>query len=304
LKILVMGAGAIGIYFGARLYAAGQEVVLCARGENLRQMQATGIELASIRGDLKVRIPATDQPRDFAPYDLILFCVKSYDTEQAAELLRDCLKPGATILTVQNGIDNEAQLIPVFGREAVLTGYARIGAELVGAGKVEHISGGYLTFGEVDGTETSRTRMIAEAFSRAGILGRVSPDIMSERWEKLMGNGAWNTITTLTQRRVGAILDDPEALKLARTVMKEILDVARAEGAHIDDSQIEAYLAYSRDNLRQLKTSTRQDFERGKRLEHEALSGAVVRAARRHGVGVPANETLYALLRLLDGGRQ
>lgn len=195
-------------------------------------------------------------------------------------------------------------MIPLFGPKAVLGGYARIGAELVSPDKVEHISGGYLTFGELDGTETPRTSTIADVFRRAEILGRVSPDIMSERWEKLMGNGAWNTISTLAQRRVGAILNDPESFKLAHTVMKEIVTVARAEGAQISDSRIDAYLQYSRENLRQLKTSTQQDFERGKPLEYEALSDAVVRAARRHGMSVPANETLYALLRLLGRARQ
>ena len=138
-------------------------------------------------------------------------------------------------------------------------------------------------------------------FQRAGILGQVSADIMSARWDKLVWNGAFNTVTTLTRRRVGEVLGDPESVKLLRTMMQEIVKVARAEGAKISDDRIDAYFAHSHKNLRELKTSTQQDLERGKKLEYEALSGAVVRAARRHGISVPAVETVYALLRLLDG---
>jgi 2-dehydropantoate 2-reductase len=105
----------------------------------------------------------------------------------------------------------------------------------------------------------------------------------------------------LTRRRVGEILDDPESMKLLRILMKEIVDVARAEGAQISYDRIDAYIEHSQKNLRALKTSTQQDLEHGKALEYEALSGAVVRAARRHGISAPANETIYALIRLLDG---
>jgi len=300
MKILVMGAGAVGAYFGARMRASGEDVVLCARGENLRAMREHGLDITSIRGDLRVDVTATDTPRDFAPYDLILFCVKAYDTDDAAHALSGCLKPGGAILTLQNGVENEAKLAAIFGRDAVMGGNARVGVEMVAPGKIVHLSTGHIDFGELDGRETDRVKKIAEMFQRAGILGQVSADIMTARWDKLIWNGAVNTVATLTRRRVGEILDDREGLELLRTLMAEIIDVARAEGAKISDDRIDAYIAHSQKSLRALKTSTQQDLERGKRLEYEALSGAVVRAARRHGISVPAVETVYALLRLLD----
>ncbi len=300
MKILVMGAGAVGGYFGARLRASGEDVVLCARGENLRAIRERGLDIASIRGDLRIDAAATDKPRDFAPYDLILFCVKAYDTDAAADALSGCLKPDGAILTIQNGVENEARLAEIFGREAVMGGNARVGVEMVAPGKIVHMSTGDIDFGELDGRETDRVRAIAEVFRRAGILGQVSADIVTARWDKLIWNGALNTVTTLTRRRVGEILDDAEGLKLLRTMMREIVKVARAEGALISDDRIDAYIAHSLENLRALKTSTQQDLERGKALEYEALSGAVVRAARRHGLSVPAVEAIYALLRLLD----
>jgi 2-dehydropantoate 2-reductase len=301
MKILVMGAGAVGAYFGARLRAAGEDLVLCARGEHLRAIREHGLDIASIRGDLKIEINATDNPRDFAPYDLILFCVKAYDTDAAARAIEGCLKPGGAILTLQNGVENETKLAAIFGREAVMGGNARVGVEIVAPGKIVHLSTGQIDFGELDGSESARAKEVAAVFQRAGILGQFSADIMTLRWDKLVWNGAMNTVATLTRRRVGEILDDRESMKLLRALMKEIVDVARAEGAQISYDRIDTYIEHSQKNLRALKTSTQQDLEHGKALEYEALSGAVVRAARRHGISVPANETVYALMRLLDG---
>jgi 2-dehydropantoate 2-reductase len=296
-----MGAGAVGAYFGARLRAAGEDVVLCARGENLRAIRERGLDITSIRGDLRIEIAATDRPREFAPYELILFCVKAYDTDAAAREISGCLRAGGAILTLQNGVENEAKLAAIFGRDAVMGGNARVGVEMVAPGKIVHLSTGHIDFGELDGRVTDRARKVGEVFQRAGILGQVSADIMTLRWDKLVWNGAFNTVTTLTRRRVGEVLDDPEAVKLVRTLMQEIVNVARAEGAKIAEDRVEAYMAHSQKNLRALKTSTQQDLERGKKLEYEALSGAVVRAARRHGVSVPAVEAIYALMRMLDG---
>ena len=123
------------------------------------------------------------------------------------------------------------------------------------------------------------------------------------RWDKRVWNGEFNTVATLTRRRVGALLDDPEGLRLVCTLMREIIDAARAENYQIEYERIDSYLEHSRKNLRELKTSTQQDLERGKRLEYEALAGAVVRVARRHNLQVPGMEAVYALLRLLDGTR-
>src|SRR5229473_2670052 len=226
MKILVMGAGAIGNYFGARLQEAGEDVIFCARGENLRVLREKGLEIQSPRGDVAIRVKATADPREFAPYDLILFCVKAYDTEAAARAIEGCLKPGRAILTIQNGVENEANLAAVFGRDAVMGGNARVGVEILAPGKIAHLSTGHIDFGELDGRESERARAIAAVFQRAGILGKLSADIMTLRWDKLVWNGALNTVATLTRRRVGDILDDPESMKLLGTLMKEIVEVA------------------------------------------------------------------------------
>ncbi len=305
MKILVMGAGAVGAYFGARLVAAGEDLTFCARGKYLEAFRSSGIALKSIRGDLRLEtVRATNDPREFEPYDLILFCVKAYDTHEAARAIEGCLAPGGAILTLQNGVENEERLAEIFGRDAVMGGNARVGVEMIAPGELVHLSSGHIDFGELDGHQTERARRIAAAFSRAGILGELTPKIRTLRWDKLVWNAAFNSVATLTRRRVGDIIDNPESRKLVITLMREIITVARAEGTDIGFDRIDSYLAHSDKNLRAIKTSTQQDLERGKRLEYEALSGAVVRAARRLGVSVPAMETIYALMRLLDGARE
>lgn len=301
MRILVMGAGAIGAYYGARLQQAGEEVVFCARGENLRAMQERGLDITSIRGDLKLeRVTATADPRSSAPYDLILFCVKVYDTEAAAAALTGCLAPGGAIMTLQNGVENEARLAELFGAGAVMGGNARIGAELVAPGKIVHKTSGTIEFGELDGGITPRADAIAEAMRRAGIFGELSTNIGASRWDKLMWNAAFNTVTALTHRTVGEVLDDPEGYALVRNLMEEVRATAAAEGVKLSGERIAQVMAHSERNLRPVRTSTLQDLQRGKPLEVEALIGVVVRIARRHGVKTPISEAIYALMRLVD----
>jgi 2-dehydropantoate 2-reductase len=271
MKILVMGSGAVGAYYGARLQQAGEQVVFCARGDHLRALKYTGLEFTSCQGNFSIAVTATADPRDFAPYDLILFCVKSYDTAAAARTLDGCLVPGGAILTVQNGVENETLLAAVFGRDAVMGGNARVGAELVAPGHVVHRTGGVIEFGELDGSDSARAQRLTDLFRRAGIFGELTMRLSTIRWEKLLWNAAFNTVTTLARRKVGDIIDDPAGLELLRALMHEIAAVARAEGVALGDAQVEAQITRSHANLREVRPSTLQDSERGKPLEYEAL---------------------------------
>ncbi|HZO80200.1 MAG TPA: 2-dehydropantoate 2-reductase [Candidatus Binataceae bacterium] len=304
MKILVMGAGAVGAYYGARLQQAGEEVVFCARGENLRVLREGGLEVKSFKGDFSLRVTATSRPAEFAPYDLVLFCVKTYDTEDAARELAGCLAPQATVLTLQNGVENEAVLAGIFGADAVMAGNARVNAELAAPGKLIHITTGVIQFGPLDGRLGERARRVAAVFERAGILGELTPRMRMLRWEKLLWNGAFNPVTALSRRCVGDVIDTPEGLATVRALMREIVAVARAEGAELSEADIERQIGRSFTQLRAVRPSTLQDLERGKRLEHDALTGAVIRAARRRGIPVPVTETVHALLNLLDRYRE
>jgi len=253
MKILVMGAGAVGAYFGARLQQAGEEVILCARGANLQALRAKCLEFKSHQGDFSMPVTATASPRDFAPYDLILFCVKSYDSAAAAHSLDGCLTADGIILTLQNGVENELLLAEVFGRAAVMGGNARIGAELIAPGQIVHRTGGLIEFGALDGGDTDQVRSLAELFRRAGIFGSLTTDLPVIRWEKLLWNAAFNTVTTLTRCNVGTLLDDSDCVELLRAMMREIAAVARAEGVDLGEAQVEAQFTRSRASLRMVR---------------------------------------------------
>jgi 2-dehydropantoate 2-reductase len=305
MKILVMGAGAVGSYYGAKLQQAGEDVVLCVRGENLRVMRERGLEVKSYKGDFKIAVKATDRPADFAPYDLVLFAVKSYDTEASAKQLVDCLAPDGIIMTIQNGVENEEILCRYFLRSAVMGGNSRVGADLIAPGVVMHTALGIIEFGELDGSESPRALRLAELFKHAGIFGELTTDLKTLRWYKLMGNNGTNTVCALSLSTLGKAFKDPDGYVLVRTLMTETVAVGRAEGAKMEFTRIETYLQAVLKNLNvdAIKPSTLQDLEKGKRLEYDAISGAVIRAAHRHGIKVPATETVNTLLKLLDGSR-
>ncbi len=306
MKILIMGAGAVGAYYGARLQQAGENVTLCARGDNLRALKEHGLDVKSPKGDFQVKVNATGDPAEFAPYDLILFAVKSYDTEPAAQQLKGCLTPEGILMTIQNGVENEEILCRFFPRECVMGGNSRIGAQIVAPGKLLHTALGVIEFGELDGRDTPRAQKLKALFERAGILGELTTDLKALRWYKLMGNNSTNSVSALTRTTLGQMLDDPDGYQLVRTLMLETLAVGRAEGANVVDERADWQLEqiYKALNAHAIKTSTLQDLEKGKPLEYEAISGAVVRAARRHNMRVPATETVYTLLKLLESTRK
>ncbi|HLI81433.1 MAG TPA: ketopantoate reductase family protein [Candidatus Binataceae bacterium] len=304
MKILVMGAGAIGAFYGAWLQRAGEEVYYCARGEHLRAMKERGLAVKSINGDFHLEVKASSDPSEFAPYELILFCVKSQDTVSAAKQLIGCLAEGGAVLTLQNGVENEALLCEVFRHEQVMGGNARVGAEITVPGQLLHTVGGNAEIGELDGRKSERVMRIAESFRNAGVLGEVTEDLRTIRWHKLMGNNGTNTVCTLGRCSVGAALADPEGIKLVRQLFVETVWVGRAEGAKLTDEQADRQIAQMKKypNLMSVRPSTLQDYEKGKRLEYDAITGAILRAAKRHGISVPATETVHALLKLLDAG--
>jgi 2-dehydropantoate 2-reductase len=304
MRILVMGAGAIGAFYGARLQKAGEEVYFCARGEHLRALKENGLEVASIDGDFRLHVKATEAPKEFAPYDLILLCAKSQQTITAANQLVGCLAQDGAVMTIQNGVENEAALCGVLPRENVMGGNARVGAELVAPGKVLHTVAGTIEFGELDGRETARANRIAESFRRAGIFGELTHDLITIRWHKLMGNNGTNTVCTLGRCSVGAAMADSDGYQLVRRLFIETAIVGRAEGAKLSEESADILLDQIKrlPNLNAVKPSTLQDYERGKLLEYDAITGAVIRAAKRHAIAVPATETVHALLKLLDAG--
>src|SRR3990172_5967015 len=272
-----MGAGAVGGYFGALLHRGGLDVTLIARGRHLEAIKAHGLRIKSIQGDLTVPAKVVGDPSAVGPVDLILFCVKSYDTESAARQCLPIVQESTAILCLQNGVDNEEKIAMVAGGEKVLGGVAYIGAGVSEPGVVVHTAEGRIVFGEMRGGVSERVRCLEQIFRDAGFPAEVSSNIQAILWGKLCWNAAFNALNTLVGGDVRVLVERPETRTLARQAMEEV----RA-GA--------------------MKTSTRQDLEAGKRLEVEALNGAVVRKGEAAGVPTPFNFALYALLKAIDPG--
>jgi 2-dehydropantoate 2-reductase len=301
MRILIAGTGGVGGYFGAKLAQAGHAVVFLARGANLAALRKQGLRVVSIDGDMHVRgVAAADVLAGEAPVELALVTVKSYDTADAAEAMRPVVTPETIVLSLQNGVENETVLAAKLGLPPLLGAMTHIGAELASPGVVRHIAEGTIFFGEMTGRETARARRLAEIFAAAGVRHQLSGNIMLRMWDKLTWNAAHNAVTALTGATAGEAASAPATTAVLRDAMLEVVAVARAQGIMLDPAHVESNLLHSRAELRDLRTSMLQDVARGRRLEHEALNGAVVRFGEAVGVPTPVNRVLYGLLAALD----
>jgi 2-dehydropantoate 2-reductase len=303
MHVLVHGTGAVGGYFGALLARGGHDVTFVARGANLAALRTDGVRI--LLGDASrtvhvTPVRAVESPAEVGDVELVLVCVKSYDTRAAVDALRPVVRPDTTILSLQNGIENEAILADGLGLPPLLIGLTRIGVELTAPGTVLYSGRGEILFGEPDGHESARVRRLADAFAAAGIPHQLRPDVLVTAWEKLAWNAGFNAVTTLTDATVREVLAQPGSRDLVVRAMEEVDAVAIAMGIPVRRRRTQAVLDDSLSGLPDFPTSMLQDRRRGRRLEHDAINGAVVRAGARAGIAVPVNGMLLALLARLD----
>ena len=301
MHVLVHGTGAVGGYFGARLAQGGQDVTFVARGANLATLRTEGLRVLLGAETIHLHpVRAVEQPTEAPPADLVLVCVKSYDTVAAAEALRPVVGPATIVLSLQNGIENETILAERLGLPSLLVGLTRIGVELTGPGTIVYSGRGEILFGEPDGTESPRARRLAEALAAAGVPHQLRRDVLVTAWEKLAWNAGFNAVSTLADATVREVLEQPASRDLVVRAMEEVDAVAVATGVPVRRRRTQTVLDDSLSGLPDFPTSMLQDRRRGRRLEHDAINGAVVRAAARTGVPAPVNRTLRALLERLD----
>ena len=298
MNILVMGSGGIGGYFGAKLCRAGLAVTFVARGAHLEAIRKNGLRIKSAAdGEFVVTCPATDDPGGAGVADLILFCVKSYDTEAAAQAIRPAVGPDTAILCLQNGVDNEEKIGGIVGPDHVLGGAAYILATIESPGVIAHAFCGKIVFGELDGGDTPRARRILEALRSAGIPAEQSPRIREILWEKYLFIAAQAGMTAVTRCPIGVIRSIPETRRMYRLIVEELAAVAKAEGIELPPHTADGIMAAA-DNLGATFTSSlHYDLTHGRRLEIEALHGHAVRPGERHGVPTPTLFSVYAALR-------
>lgn len=299
MRIAVMGAGAVGGYFGARLAASGLDVSFIVRGEHLRSTQKNGLRVKSIQGDLEIRSQFTSNPDQVGPVDLILFSVKSQDTEEAAKSLAPLMSEKTAVLSLQNGVDNPEKIARLWGADRTLAGVVYIAAQVPEPGVIEHSAGGRIVLGSLDARGQETARNVQSILAGANIPCDVSSEIRTVLWKKLAWNAPFCALSCLLHMTVGEILASNSLKDLIRGCIEEVRDAAQCRGIDLPASTAQETLGFSR-GLGDAKPSMLQDLEAGKPLEYEALNGIVVKVLHQAGKRAPINEIFYAALRCID----
>lgn len=301
MRVLVMGAGAVGGYYGGALARRGHDVVFVARGEHLAALRERGLELRTDGQTHLLRpVRAVASPAEVGePVDLVLFTVKGYDAEAAAAALRPVVGPATAVLTLLNGVDSADQLSRALGAEHVLAGTTLILTNVVAPGVIDQTSPfRKITMGELTGGVTPRAEAVAAALREAGVEVTLSADPMVGVWTKFIMQAPHATLTTACQSALGPIRETPEGAALYLTLIREVVAVGRAAGVALPADAVEATMDLIWSLPATAMTSMQRDFERRRRTELEQLTGAVVRRGQALGVPTPAFAALYAVLRV------
>jgi 2-dehydropantoate 2-reductase len=300
MRIAVMAAGAVGGYFGARLAAAGHDVSFLARGAHGEAIARDGLKIESTLGNLHLK-PArvTADPGKVGPVDIVLFAVKLWDTEKAAEQARPLAGPQTRVVTLQNGVDSVERIAPILGADRVVGGIAYIASVIASPGVISHTSQfAKMNVGRIDARPDATLSAFTEAAKAAGIDITLSDRINRDRWEKFVFLSALAGATSAMRQPVGVIMADADTRALLRRLMEEGVAVGKAKGVALGDDYVDQQMAFAETKApKTMKASMCHDLERGNRLELDWLAGKVVEFGRTLGVPVPANETVYAILK-------
>jgi 2-dehydropantoate 2-reductase len=299
MKIAIMGAGAIGGYFGGRLAQAGSEVSFVARGAHLAAIKEKGLKVLSPLGDFSLdNVRATDDPATIGPVDVVLFMVKNYDTVQAAEQIRPLIGPDTAVIPFQNGVDAHNLLGEALGEKHVMGGVAFIPASIPEPGVIKHNSElAKLVFGEFNNDVSPRAVAFLDALQNAGVDAEISDNINKVLWSKLMFLSSMSALNCLTRQPSGLVQQDEETMALFMDAMREVADVARAYGVSLGEEAIASNMALVQSFPPNNQTSMAQDLAAGRRLEINYLSGAVVRLGKENGIDTPIHRTAWIAIK-------
>ena len=293
-RVAVVGAGAVGSYFGGMLARAGVPVTLVGRAAHIEAIRRDGLLIDSIHFREHVPIEATTETAAVRDAEHVLLCVKTLDTESTARQIAPQLAPHAAVFSFQNGVDNVDVIRAASGIEAWPV-VVYVAAAIPTPGAIKHSGGGRLVVGP--GAPSAK---LAAAFEQAKVSCPVSPNIEGELWKKLVFNCAGNAITALGRSSYGGLARHEPSVAVMRAAIEEVLAVACAAGVQVpDEDYFAAAMAFAR-NLGEATSSTAQDVQRGKRTEIDSLNGYVARRGADLGVPTPVNHTMYALLKLLE----
>ncbi len=294
MTVAVMGAGAVGCYYGGMLARAGHEVTLIGRPSHVEAIQREGLRMQTQTFDARVRMNASTDASAVAGAQLVLFCVKSGDTESAGEQIRPHLAPGAMVLSLQNGVDNAERLRRVLPGHTVAAVVVYVATEMAGEGHLLHHGRGDLVIEPFEGSDALARTLVA-----AGVPTEVSPDVRGALWAKLTINCAYNAMSAVAQLPYGGLLKVDGVQGVIRDVIAECLAVAAAEGITVP-GDVAAATRRIGETMPGQYSSTAQDVARGKPSEIDHLNGLVVRRGEALGVPTPANRVLHVMVKLVE----
>lgn len=296
-KIAVMGAGAVGCYYGGMLARAGHDVTLIGRPNHVDAIQRDGLLLDTQSFKEQVRLQASTEPSAVAGATLVLFCVKSTDTESAAAAIRPHLLPGALVLSLQNGVDNAVRLQAALPAQEVAASVVYVATEMPGPGHVKHNGRGELVIAASPSSAEAAALLIA-----AGVPTEISTNVMGALWAKLILNCAYNALSAITQQPYGQLVQGEGVQDVIRDLVNECLAVAQADGITVPGDVWQAVERIAQTMPQQL-SSTAQDLARGKRSEIDHLNGYVLRRGEVLGIATPVNRVMHTLVKLLEESR-
>lgn len=299
IEVAVLGAGAVGCYYGGMLARAGHAVTLIGRPVHVAAFAARGLRFEGLKFDEQVAVGASTEASAVRGCRVVLFCVKSTDTESAAEQMAPHLDAGALVVNLQNGVDNTERIAARIA-QPVIPAVVYVATEMAGPGHLKHHGRGDLVIGELNAKlPAGALAQVKRWFEAAGVPVAISGNVAGELWAKLVVNCAYNALSAISQLPYGKMIEGPGIRDVMREVVEETLAVARASGVTMAPDILERTYRIAEAMPAQY-SSTAQDLARGKPTEIEHLNGFVARRGASLGVPTPANRTLAALVRLLE----
>jgi 2-dehydropantoate 2-reductase len=296
MKVAVMGAGAVGCYYGGMLARAGHEVVMIGRAQHVDAIRRAGLRLEMQSFDEHVKVAASTEPSAVQDAQVVLFCVKSTDTESAGQQLKPWLAPDTLLLTMQNGVDNADRLRTQVSQQ-VAAAVVYVATEMAGPGHVRHHGRGELVI-----EPSSASAEVARAFVEADVPTEISDNVRGALWAKLVLNCAYNALSALVQMPYGQLVERDGVRAVIRDVVAECVAVAQADGVVIP-GDLDAAVRRIAETMPGQFSSTAQDLARGKHSEIDHLNGLIVRRGDALGIATPANRVLHTLVKLVESTR-
>lgn len=299
MRIVIVGTGGVGGYFGGLLAHSGQDVTFVARGEQLTALNGSGLRLGTVHGDFVIdHVQATDNMSEIGPADLVLVCVKDYQLDGVLDGLQSLLDDQTTILPLLNGVQAAEKLVQLFGSKHVVGGLCKVVSFVVEPGVIKQASQfRSITFGEWDGQKTERSKAILENLTDAGIVAELSADIRKAMWTKFLFITAYSGVASVVRLPAGELRACSETVALLRSAMEEIETVARMQGIELDEKIVGKTMAFVEGLPAEATPSMQRDVMGGRLFELEAMTGSLIRHARDSGIDTPVNDFLYAALK-------